>query len=97
MLATLDEFESGEVLDQAQKLARVIEKGLCRLAELDLVAQVRGEGVVWGVELGPIGKHSAGEVAAACVQAVTSAIDAAGRSTCLAPWRAKSSASARRW
>ncbi len=69
VLATLDEFESGEVLDQAQKLAAVIEKGLCRLTELDLVAHVRGEGVVWGVELGPIGKHSAAEVAAACVEA----------------------------
>jgi 4-aminobutyrate aminotransferase-like enzyme len=69
VLATLDEFESGEVLEQAQKLAEVIEKGLCRLSELDLVAHVRGEGVVWGIELGPVGKHMANAVAAQCVKA----------------------------
>jgi 4-aminobutyrate aminotransferase-like enzyme len=69
VLATLDEFESGEVLDHAQKLSAVLEKGLCRLAELDAVAHVRGEGVVWGVECAAIGPHSAADVATACVAA----------------------------
>jgi 4-aminobutyrate aminotransferase-like enzyme len=66
VLATLDEFESDEVLDHAQKLAAVLEKGLCRLAELDAVVQVRGEGVVCGVQCAAVGPHSAADVAAAC-------------------------------
>ncbi|HEX4142657.1 MAG TPA: aspartate aminotransferase family protein [Pirellulales bacterium] len=69
VLATLDEFESGAVLEHAQKLAVVLEKGLCRLAELDVVAHVRGEGVVWGIECAAVGNHSAAEVASACVAA----------------------------
>jgi 4-aminobutyrate aminotransferase / (S)-3-amino-2-methylpropionate transaminase / 5-aminovalerate transaminase len=69
VLATLDAFESGEVLDHARKLAAVLEKGLCRLMETGVVAHVRGEGVVWGVECGPVGKHAAAEVASACVKA----------------------------
>ena len=69
VLATLDEFESGAVMAQAQELAKVLEKGLCRLAELDVVAHVRGEGVVWGVECAAIKDHSAADVAAACVKA----------------------------
>ena len=69
VLATLDEFESGAVMAHAQELAAVLEKGLCRLAELDVVAHVRGEGVVWGVECAAINNHSAAEVAAACVEA----------------------------
>ena len=69
VLATLDAFESGEVLDHAQKLAAVLEKGLCRLGELDVVAHVRGEGVVWGIECAAVGTHSAAEVAVACVAA----------------------------
>lgn len=57
------------MLDHARRLADVLEAGLTRLAELDLVSHVRGEGVVWGVECAAIGKHSAGEVANACVAA----------------------------
>ncbi len=69
VLATLDEFESGDVLAQAQKLAAVLENGLCRLAGLDVVAHVRGEGVVWGVECAAVKEHSAADVASACVAA----------------------------
>ena len=69
VLATLDEFESTDVLGHARRLAGVLETGLTRLAELDLVTQVRGEGVVWGVECAAVGSHSADEVANACVAA----------------------------
>ena len=69
VLATLDEFESGEVLTTPKSWPPCLEKGLCRLAELDVVAHVRGEGVVWGVECAAVGDHSAAEVAAACVAA----------------------------
>jgi len=69
VLATLDEFETTDVLDHAKKLSKVIERGLERLGKLDIVAHIRGEGVVWGVECAAIGRHSAPEVAIACVEA----------------------------
>ncbi|HEX3656045.1 MAG TPA: aspartate aminotransferase family protein [Pirellulales bacterium] len=68
VLATLEEYASGKVMEQAQKLSRVLEAGLVRLQSLDTVAQVRGEGVVWGIECAPVGQASAGEVARACVE-----------------------------
>jgi 4-aminobutyrate aminotransferase-like enzyme len=67
--ATLDEYESTDVLEQARKLSRVIETGLRRLCELDVVAQVRGEGMVWGIECAAVGDFSANEAANACVEA----------------------------
>jgi 4-aminobutyrate aminotransferase-like enzyme len=69
VLATLDEFETSGVLEHARNLAQVIEQGLCRLTELDVVASVRGEGLVWGVECAPLPGHSAEDVANACVLA----------------------------
>lgn len=78
VLATLDEFETTDVMARTAKLSEVLETGLCRLAELDIVANVRGEGVVWGVECAAIGKHAADAVANACVE-VCYLGDAAGR------------------
>jgi 4-aminobutyrate aminotransferase-like enzyme len=69
VLATLDEFESTDVMTHAQELAKVIETGLRRLWELDLVANIRGEGLVWGIECAAVGNHPANEVANACVEA----------------------------
>jgi 4-aminobutyrate aminotransferase-like enzyme len=69
VLATLDEYESTDVMDRAHELSKVIEKGLLRLTETGVVAHVRGEGVVWGIECAAIGKHSADDVAKACVEA----------------------------
>jgi 4-aminobutyrate aminotransferase-like enzyme len=69
VLATLDEFEATDVMAHAQKLAKVIEAGLRRLTDLDLVANVRGEGLVWGIECAAVGSHPANEVANACVEA----------------------------
>jgi 4-aminobutyrate aminotransferase-like enzyme len=68
VLATLDEFADGQVMQQAAKLAEVIERGLLRLQETGVVAQVRGEGCVWGIECAGIGRHSAADVANACVK-----------------------------
>ncbi len=78
VLATLDEFETTDVLGHAQQLAQTVEAGLCRLAELDVVAHVRGEGLVWGVECAALAEHSAEEVAVACVEACYLG-DASGR------------------
>ncbi len=78
VLATLDEFETTDVLEHARALSQVIEAGLCRLSELDVVANVRGEGLVWGVECAPLGNQSADQVANACVEACYLG-DASGR------------------
>lgn len=69
VLATLDEFETTDILDHALQLAAVLEEGLCRLEALPVVARVRGEGVVWGVECAAVGRRSAEEIASACVRA----------------------------
>lgn len=70
VLATLDAFEQSNVLEQAAELANVIERGLVRLqTETDLVAHIRGEGTVWGIECAAFASHSAAEVANACVEA----------------------------
>ncbi len=69
VLATLDEFESQDVLAHAALLAPIIERGLVRLTETGVVAHVRGEGMVWGIECAAIGNHSAAEVANKAVEA----------------------------
>ncbi|MBX9789253.1 MAG: aminotransferase class III-fold pyridoxal phosphate-dependent enzyme [Pirellulales bacterium] len=74
VLATLDEFttldhDGRTVLDHAAELSAVLEAGLLRLTDLDVVEQIRGEGVVWGIECREIGAHSANQVAQACVEA----------------------------
>jgi 4-aminobutyrate aminotransferase-like enzyme len=71
VLATLDEFESRDVLGEARKASAVLEAGLTRLKELPFVAHVRGEngGMVWGVETNDHAGHSAAEWANAIVLA----------------------------
>jgi 4-aminobutyrate aminotransferase-like enzyme len=69
VLATLDEYETSDVLARAKKLSAVIERGLLKLCELPSVAQIRGEGVVWGIECRQIGDMPADAVATACVEA----------------------------
>ena len=63
VLATLDEFETENVVQKSQELATVIEEGLIRLTELDAVAAVRGEGTVWGIECAAVGNQTAAEIA----------------------------------
>ena len=69
VLATLDEYETTDVLARAKKLSQTIERGLLKLCELPAIAHVRGEGVVWGVECRGVGNLSAEEVARTCVEA----------------------------
>jgi 4-aminobutyrate aminotransferase-like enzyme len=69
VLATLDEYETTDVLAQARKLSQVMEKGLLKLLDTGVVAHVRGEGVVWGVECAAVGQTPADQVAQACVEA----------------------------
>lgn len=77
-LATLDEFETTDVMQHARELSKVLERGLVKLAELPAVKQVRGEGVVFGVECDAVGRHAADAVANACVEACYLG-DASGR------------------
>jgi 4-aminobutyrate aminotransferase-like enzyme len=69
VLATLDEFEDGRVLEHAARLAQVIEAGLLRLEELPVIEAVRGEGTVWGVECRAAGDLDAAQVASQIVLA----------------------------
>lgn len=69
VLATLDEYEHTPVLEHARRLSAALEAGLARLTETGVVAHVRGEGVVWGLECAAIGERSAADVANACVEA----------------------------
>jgi len=69
VLATLDEFETNNVIEQGLMLSIVLEGGLTRLKETGVIKYVRGEGCVWGIECNAIGSHSAEEVAIACVEA----------------------------
>ena len=69
VLATLDEFESTNILAEGRKLAGVIEAGLVKLGTLPAVAHIRGAGLVWGVECAPIGSGTAADTANACVRA----------------------------
>ena len=69
VLATLDLFEAEDVLTRGQALSKVIETGLLRLQETGVVANVRGEGCVWGIECAPVGSHAPEDVANFCVEA----------------------------
>lgn len=63
VVATLDEFETTDVLQHGARLSKVIEDGLVRLTSLPAVANVRGEGTVWGIECKAMGERSAPQIA----------------------------------
>jgi 4-aminobutyrate aminotransferase-like enzyme len=63
VLATLDEFESTDVLAHARELSRVFLAGLNQLKHTGAVAKVRGEGLVFGIECAPLGARTPRDVA----------------------------------
>ncbi len=63
VLATLDEFETTDVLKHAQGISQICLRGLTRLQETSVVTKVRGEGLVFGIECGPVGNLTANQVA----------------------------------
>lgn len=69
VLATLDEFESTDVLAHTRRMTPFFLKGLQRLKSTRLVNHVRGEGMVFGFECAPVGTLAAAEVAAKIVEA----------------------------
>ena len=68
VLATLDEFEATGVLERSEHLFEVFSSGLNRLKDTGAIVKVRGEGLVFGIECGPVGDRSPAEVANAIVE-----------------------------
>jgi 4-aminobutyrate aminotransferase-like enzyme len=69
VLATLDEFETTDVLKHVRQLTPLFLKRLGDLKKTGLVSHVRGEGLVFGFECAAAGSVSAGEVAGKIVEA----------------------------
>ncbi|HVW00261.1 MAG TPA: aspartate aminotransferase family protein [Planctomycetaceae bacterium] len=68
VLATLDEFETTDVLANTAKLSEIFLAGLARLKETGLITKLRGEGMVFGIECAPCGALSDREVAVELVR-----------------------------
>lgn len=69
VLATLDEFESTDVLTHTRRLTPLFFEGLSRLKDTGLVSKVRGEGLVFGIQCNPSGRLTDKEVASKIVEA----------------------------
>ncbi len=68
VLATLDEFETTNVLERTEPLFEMYASGLERLKDTGAIVKVRGEGLVFGIECGPMGSHTPNQVANAIVE-----------------------------
>ncbi len=68
VLATLDEFDAGNVLERTAALSKIFTQGLTRLKETGLITRVRGEGMVFGIECGAAGSLAPSEVACEVVR-----------------------------
>lgn len=69
VLATLDLFESDKVMEHVARLGPIFKRGLARLLELPIVAAVRGEALVWGIELADAGAKESTQLASDVVRA----------------------------
>ena len=68
ILAALDTFERFPIVENCRQISKVIEEGLYRLTEdFEFAAYVRGEGLVWGLEVDGYAGKSANEIANQCV------------------------------
>lgn len=68
VLATLDEFEESDVLERTQHLNQIFANGLCELKQTGVIAKVRGEGMVFGIECNSVGGQEPAHVANAVVK-----------------------------
>jgi len=78
VLATLDEFESTQVLEHTRKLTPLFFEGLNRLKETGLVTKVRGEGLVFGIQCAGRGDQTDKQIAAKIVEACYHGKDGVG-------------------
>ena len=69
VVATIDEFEATGVLKHAEQLTPIFFEGLNALKETGLIARVRGEGLVFGIECADFNGTAAGDVANEIVKA----------------------------
>ena len=69
VLATLDEFADGQVIENTRRLSAIFLDGLERLKDTEVIVKVRGEGLVFGIECGSAGGLTADEVANSVVKA----------------------------
>jgi 4-aminobutyrate aminotransferase-like enzyme len=63
VVATLDEFESEDVLGHAAQLNGLFTASLLKLKQTGVIAKVRGEGMVFGLECAAIGGRTPQETA----------------------------------
>lgn len=63
VVATLDEFEAEDVLGHAAKLNEIFTHALLALKSTGVVAKVRGEGMVFGLECAGVGGRTPNETA----------------------------------
>ncbi|APZ96709.1 aspartate aminotransferase family protein [Fuerstiella marisgermanici] len=68
VLATLDDFENSDIMDRTRHLSQIFTDALCRLKQTGVVAKVRGEGMVFGIECGQVGSTQPGDVANAVIE-----------------------------
>lgn len=68
VVATLDEFESQDVLGHAEKLHRLFVDGLQKLKQTGVICKLRGEGLVFGLECAALGGRTPNETAVELVR-----------------------------
>lgn len=68
VLATLDEFENRNVIENTRKLSRIFFEGLAQLKETGVIAKVRGEGMVFGIQCADLGDRKSTDVAIQVVE-----------------------------
>lgn len=68
VLATLDEFESSDVIGRVRDLSSIFVDGLRKLKDTGVISCVRGEGTVFGIECATIGSTEPAHVANAVIQ-----------------------------
>jgi 4-aminobutyrate aminotransferase-like enzyme len=68
ILAVMDTFEKFPIVENCRQMRQLIEAGLYRLTEdFEFATYVRGEGLVWGLEVDSYGGKTANEIANECV------------------------------
>lgn len=68
VLATLDIFETNDVIAHTREVSARFRDGLERLHDFRVIAAVRGEGMVWGIEFADVGDFDSQQLASQVVR-----------------------------
>ncbi|MCA9078581.1 MAG: aspartate aminotransferase family protein [Planctomycetaceae bacterium] len=68
VIATLDEFENSDVLENTTRLNEIFVERLMRQKETGIISKVRGEGMVFGIECADFGGHDSKQIAIKVVE-----------------------------